>query len=399
MKKIIVLQLIAVNFLNSLAFYANAQYRSDEKYPQDSFTIEESAKQVRTQLFYEDWISESFATNGWTFDPSQGNWNIDLFDGNPLPSAKFHYQPMQTNYSFSLVSPLINTNGSENLTLSFDLMFMDYASTGNEHINVWIWNDSFWEQVAEFSSTGSFPWTTFSYNLTGIDGDETQLRFEATGLNSDNINNWNLDNISISSVNLSPEISVSPTSLFQELGNDSIATQELFISNLGLGILEFQATIEYSDTLTPQSWLTISPIADTLNPAEEIAAVVTFNTQDLAINQVYEANIIIESNDPVTPTVTIPVTLSIIVGIANLEISNPIFYPNPARDFLIVSNLKNTRIVRIVDMTGYVVFATFTYNQPVLKINLDGFKVGIYILQFETSGQSVNNQKLIINKN
>lgn len=346
--------------------------------------------------FLEDWISEDFETNGWTFEPSQGNWIIDLDAGNPLPAAKFHYQPVVTNYSYSLVSPIINTFGADSLMYAFDLMFSDYASSNSELLNVWVWNDNTWQLLTTFDSQESLPWANYSFQLMNLVGDQTRIRFEATGLNSDDINNWNVDNISIYSMELYPEISVDPTSIYQELIFDSVATQELIISNSGLGILEFEASIVYLDTLNPQNWLFIAPDTGNINPSEELPIIVTFDTEGLNRNTVYFANIIINSNDPITPTVIVPVTLSIIVDVEKHVLSLPKIYPNPARKTVSLSGLISPCNIHITEMSGKVVYESFIKDKTTLEIDLEGLDRGFYIIHFNSSDEYNFTRKLII---
>ncbi|HRW22289.1 MAG TPA: hypothetical protein P5509_09960, partial [Bacteroidales bacterium] len=98
----------------------------------DEISFVEEKEKNKVVLFSENWDAGNFTTNNWSFEPSQGNWTIDPISGNPPPNAKFHYQPIVSNYSYILLSPVINIIETEGLIFSFDLMLSDYGGTRNE---------------------------------------------------------------------------------------------------------------------------------------------------------------------------------------------------------------------------------------------------------------------------
>ncbi|MEI7982780.1 MAG: carboxypeptidase-like regulatory domain-containing protein, partial [Bacteroidota bacterium] len=150
--------------------------------------------------FTEDWSSGGFIQNGWTFDPSQANWYFAGDYGNPAPSAIFYYEPELTNYSYALVTPILNaTDITENVTLKFDIELLNYANATNEGMAVEVSDGSGWQLVKNYTNVnGSFPFTRESFNITSIAaGHNFSLRFRAYGENSLNINWWTIDNIKI----------------------------------------------------------------------------------------------------------------------------------------------------------------------------------------------------------
>jgi len=194
--------------------------------------------------FTEDWTSGTFNTNEWSFSPSQGNWSINLSSGNPEPSAKFFYSPAVTNYSYSLLSPVINLNGAVNMTLTFDLSLSDYAYNGNEHLTVWVLEGTEWTEVDDFSNTNDIDWTSFTYEFLDFSGNQTQIRFEATGVNSDNINYWMIDNIQLFQQE-APSFELSPVShdFGQTLVGTSTAPQTFTLTNTGGGTIVVNSVV------------------------------------------------------------------------------------------------------------------------------------------------------------
>lgn len=199
--------------------------------------------------FFEDWDSEDFDTNGWTFETGQGNWQINTDQGNPAPAAEFVYNPTVTDYSFSLVSQEIDARGIyEGLMLTFDLSLNSYAHTNTEKLRLDIWNGTEWVEAGQFMNANNMPWTRQSFDISALAANRfTRVRFVAHGQNSFNIENWRIDNIQ---VDLAPAISCSPTFMFQfMMPYGGIAYQPLIINNEGLGTLNYNITVHLGDSV------------------------------------------------------------------------------------------------------------------------------------------------------
>jgi len=198
--------------------------------------------------FEETWSSGSFATQGWTFVPSQGNWRMSSTAGNPAPSAEFYWSPSLTNYSFALTSVEIDARAAtQNVTLTYSIFLDNFSATAQEKMTVEIWNGTEWVFVAEHKNDNAIPWTTHNIDVTQhAAGKMTRIRFRANGANTFNINWWYLDNIKLHQV-LPPQISVNPTSMTQALQQGLTATQTLTVSNIGAGAMNFSTQIEYLD--------------------------------------------------------------------------------------------------------------------------------------------------------
>ncbi|MBK9290164.1 MAG: DUF4623 domain-containing protein [Bacteroidetes bacterium] len=149
--------------------------------------------------FEEDWASGSFATNGWSFDPTQGNWRIITSAGNPAPSAEFYWSPSTQNYSHALVSRDLDATANSTVIFDFDIFLDNYNTSTLEEMKVYVWDGASWVLIDTFSNQGDdFPWTSKSYNITAhAAGKITRVKFEATGANSFNLNWWRIDNIKV----------------------------------------------------------------------------------------------------------------------------------------------------------------------------------------------------------
>ncbi len=167
------------------------------------FLIGISKSHAQTTLFSEDWASSSFATNGWTFDPSQGAWVMGSGytpTGATTPNAYFNWTPSYTNYSYSLVSPVINGSTYVGMTLDYKLQLNNYSASTLEQFKIeykktW---ETAWTLLTNYSNAaGSFNIAPTNVPISGTDTANYQIRFVAYGVSSFNINGWGLDDIAI----------------------------------------------------------------------------------------------------------------------------------------------------------------------------------------------------------
>ncbi|NUM32755.1 MAG: T9SS type A sorting domain-containing protein [Bacteroidetes bacterium] len=71
-------------------------------------------------------------------------------------------------------------------------------------------------------------------------------------------------------------------------------------------------------------------------------------------------------------------------------------YPNPAADFVTVTNIPNGSTIKITDITGKTVYSSVITNEQTI-ISTTEFVNGVYFIQVESNG-SFANRKLVVNK-
>ncbi|MBI9039614.1 MAG: T9SS type A sorting domain-containing protein, partial [Bacteroidales bacterium] len=98
----------------------------------------------------------------------------------------------------------------------------------------------------------------------------------------------------------------------------------------------------------------------------------------------YSAEINITSNDPVTPLLTVPVDMLVIVGIEEHENISLLVYSNPATNA--VNLQSNDDIVRILVMNsiGMPVYEEKVSDEKKVTLNTSNYETGIYIVRIET---------------
>ena len=149
------------------------------------------------QIFAEKWSSGSFASNMWTTEGGV-NWDISAAIGNPAPSAVFLAMPQQTNYAQSLISKYISGQHSTLLKLKYDIYLDNFGTTTMNQMAVEIWDGSNWHILKNYSNAGgNITWTKEDLDISAYTNLNFKLRFLASGGDSYDINNWNIDNIEV----------------------------------------------------------------------------------------------------------------------------------------------------------------------------------------------------------
>jgi PKD repeat protein len=109
-----------------------------------------------------------------------------------------------------------------------------------------------------------------------------------------------------------PIIGVDPASLAAEQGPNVQSTQQLDIGNSGGSLLSWNIVEDDSACDSPADipWLAVVPDAGTTPPLDSSIVDVTFDSTGLMPGD-YTANLCVNSDDPVTPVVQVPVALTV----------------------------------------------------------------------------------------
>lgn len=171
----------------------------------------------------------------------------------------------------------------------------------------------------------------------------------------------------------SPSISVTPDALSLTLyGLKEENVGSIFISNNGGADGIISATIE-NDANNVFSF--VNENNATILTGEEYELQVAFNVRE-AQNEVYEAVVVISTNDPEHPTFEIHLTGTLIVAIDEMTTAAKM-YPNPVADILNIE-CPDIITVELFDVNGRKVAAYNSINGDDALINVAGLKSGIY---------------------
>jgi len=195
MKKITFLLMMIILFLiSSLPMYSQFIKNGGEK------SKDELSTRSMELPFCEDWNHGTFDFNDWT--TSSENWEISSNNGNDAPSAQWNWDPDPgIDYSSSLTSQLFiaDTLTEGKIWLDFDIALTNRHSTGDEFMKVEIYDGTNWNEVASFSNAeGSFDYVSNHIDISNHTlATEFKVRFIASGVNSFDVINWNVDNICV----------------------------------------------------------------------------------------------------------------------------------------------------------------------------------------------------------
>jgi hypothetical protein len=370
--------------------------------------------------FIEDWSSGSFSTNNWTFEPSAGNWFIasSAVLGNPAPGAVFSWDPIVTNYSFSLISPQIDISGlTGQLTLAFDYFFDEWTPTQTEFLKVYFYDSDVWMLADSFQNYGDVPWTTRSYLLNEfLNGSSVRIKFEASGENSNNIDRWIIDNIKVfdSIVDAHPQIEISSYSIsaLPMNWNDTI-TAYFTIYNTGQSDLLWETEIEYlsknllqyqnphsdqSKTFySDPNWLSVIPSSGNIPAGESHIIAAVFNPGDVSNEYWHQANILISSNDPLNPDVI--VSAEMCIGCTNVaEQTNPQVFvgPIPSAGILQIKLVNEFSEVQLISSTGQKILGQDISGKLNLILDLNNYDAGTYVLKFINKNGDISLRKIVL---
>jgi hypothetical protein len=142
-------------------------------------------------------------------------------------------------------------------------------------------------------------------------------------------------------------------------------------------------------------WLTVTPEEGTLVEDEVVTVTFTLDAAGLTEDG-YIAKVKIRSNDPENEIITIPVNLVVVVGVNENDANQYIMvYPNPANDYLRISNMNGViSHVRLTNTVGQVVIDQ-TMNTPNVKVDISQLPTGVYMATIDTDN-GVAVQKVIV---
>ncbi|MCX6305273.1 MAG: T9SS type A sorting domain-containing protein [Bacteroidetes bacterium] len=155
-----------------------------------------------TLPFYELWDAGTFAFQNWRFVPGQGNWSMDVTQGNPLPAVVFTGIPATEDYEVTMMTPSMPGGPwiCATMYFEFDYKLADISADGTQKMVVEYFIDNTWFQATELTNQGSTGWIHEKLNISQVIGKRFKVGFKAKGTLSNKISSWAIDNIKISPV-------------------------------------------------------------------------------------------------------------------------------------------------------------------------------------------------------
>ena len=257
------------------------------------------------------------------------------------------------------VSPAYNT---EMILNPFDLSaytsvvmdvkayYLDYETDANDHFEIDVWDGSSWMNELSWDEDGHNP-EDINLDLSAYAGLSTiQARFRYYGDSSDGY--AQVDDISLSCA--APAVSIEPSVLATTQQPSMKTTLPLTITNKGHADLIWEILEGDCGSPTEHSWLSISPTSGAITSDGDASVDVNVDSTGLTPDT-YFGNLCVTSNDPMTPSLSIPVELTvepITIDITKMVKPSSVFEPGDELDITILvtnTSLINLTIQSLID--------------------------------------------------
>ena len=108
----------------------------------------------------------------------------------------FNYSPTLTNYNQYLTSKNFTGIYSPQQLLKYDIYLSNYSTTNENTLAVELWDGATWHVLKTYTNmNGNISWTSETLDISAYNDITFKIRFHAAGVDSYDINNWNIDNI------------------------------------------------------------------------------------------------------------------------------------------------------------------------------------------------------------
>lgn len=221
---------------------------------------------------------------------------------------------------FSVATYLPTTTGYNMLTLNTPFIW-----NGTDNILV----DTAYGLIGSYTSTGTVEYTTVTngYRYTRNDyADQTNV-YSDSGSSTYNYgilsSRPNLRLVYTSQQSSDPLISATPTSVSEQLANDSTADIQIALSNTGTADLTWniqgrdlitlrsdQAGNRDADAMDRVDWLSVNPVSGTILAGQSTILTLTLDSNGLT-DGTYTTNLVILSNAANNPSLSVPVSMTV----------------------------------------------------------------------------------------
>lgn len=341
--------------------------------------------------FSEPWDAATFGYQMWSFLPSQGNWDINTSMGNPAPTASFTGMPALTSYDYTLRSVPLNWPWftCADVYLEFDSRLIVTNPTSQEKLIIEVFYNQNWypkDTLVNDSSTG---WIHHKINITESGGYNVRLGFRATGNNSADIGEWDVDNIHVYAVCFKPpNFNLSYSNFISHLtweipctGKKLKPDQVDSSSLIGYNIYRTDYT-----GLPPFVKLNLSPVTanefDDYIPITTEEAFLCYYVTALYQDSWAQGPILCES-----PSDTL--CIHIISGVPKKDVSQVRIFPNPVSELLNIETDVAFTGIEVLNFLGEKIYSeTFLPTKNVCIIMKD-YQQGIYLIKLRSGKETV----------
>ncbi len=194
-----------------------------------------------------------------------------------------------------------------------------------------------------------------------------------------------------------PNISVSVTSISENMVADTAKMQNFSIQNTGTADLTFDLILKDGDQ-TP-SWVGVEPQNATVAPNASENITLNFNSENLDVGT-YQANLLIAHNVEDTDTLVLPITLTVeqdTIGLQFVENEGVVVYPCPCSTTLNIDfNDNDVETITIFSTDGKIVRKINVEKYNKCNLDVSNLATGVYSIRFSAKNK-IFTRKIIKN--
>ncbi|MDY0085120.1 MAG: FG-GAP-like repeat-containing protein [Bacteroidales bacterium] len=187
-------------------------------------------------------------------------------------------------------------------------------------------------------------------------------------------------------------ILIDPEEITQSWSGNEIYCSDLTISNTGEADLEFNIATNY----LRDNWITINPENASVPPGENILVEVCLDATELE-NGLYQAELIINSNDPINPEVIVPVNLSVTVGTKEISTEKLVVYPNPSQGVVQLKMREHASKLNLYNLQGQLLDEINLEEKTAMQLDLKPYQQNALMLEVSYQNGAIVRQLIVIN--
>lgn len=187
-------------------------------------------------------------------------------------------------------------------------------------------------------------------------------------------------------------IQIDPAEITQSWSGNEIYCSDLTISNTGDAALTFNIETNY----LRENWIIVDPENATVQPGESLLVEVCLDATELE-NGMYQAELIVNSNDPEHPQLIVPVNLSITVGAEELSKEKIVVYPNPSEGLVQLKLSEHASNIRLYTLQGRLLDEINTEAKTAIQLDLKPYQQNALMLEVTYQNGKLARKLIVVN--
>jgi hypothetical protein len=262
----------------------------------------------------EDFESATFPPDGWAIYDADGLgmiWESSNFENHTPGGTLSAYHGFASGSQDGwMVTPALTMPSDPPIVLTFWNFTVDPSYYGKNSVAVSTGSgDPADGDFVEIWTTDivASEWQQVLLDLQDYAGQTVYVAFRYEG---DFAHGWAVDDVYIGSdFNTSPQITVAPDAVNATAPANAVVNKNLTVANSGIDELIYSMEIMYDGG--SMDWLTAEPMQGNIGASSNLVHTLTFDPAGMELGT-YTASLVITSNDPENPELTVPVSFTVL---------------------------------------------------------------------------------------